>query len=146
MAEVLQCVLLLERVIYDLSQLQDRRFLTSYDSESFLTNIELAYRKQIVIELLDELSTEEREGIDLVSQCLCVIRLIQLSTLLSEVSLSSTAVVCYTSEVDCPLYEIPEVRYEVLMRKYIHCSSICQSYGCFYQYCEEKNVRCPHSY
>ncbi|XP_019853028.1 PREDICTED: uncharacterized protein LOC109582628 [Amphimedon queenslandica] len=115
MAKVRQCVSLLERVIYDLSQLQDRRFLTSYDLESFLTNIELAYRELVAIELLDELSAEQREGIDLVRQCLCVIRQIQLSTQLSEVSSSPTAVVCYTGEVGRPRYEIPEDTLEMLI-------------------------------
>lgn len=71
MADLHQCVLLLERVIRDLSQLQDRRFLTTYSLDSFLNNVELAYRELVALELIDELSVEQREGIDLVRQCLC---------------------------------------------------------------------------
>ena len=65
MADLHQCVLLLERVIHDLSQLQDRHFLTTYSLDS-LNNVELAYRELVALELIDELSVEQREGIDLV--------------------------------------------------------------------------------
>ena len=115
MADLHQCVLLLERVIHDLSQLQDRRFLTTYSLDSFLNNVELAYRELVALELIDELSVEQREGIDLVRQCLYVIRQLQLSFQLSEVSSSPTVVMSHTGAIGHPRYEVPEGSSEMLI-------------------------------
>lgn len=114
MADLHQCVLLLERVIHDLSQLQDCRFLTTYSLDS-LNNVELAYRELVALELIDELSVEQREGIDLVRQCLFFIRQLQLSFQLSEVSSSPTVVMSHTGAIGRPRYEVPEGSLEMLI-------------------------------
>ena len=103
MADLHQCVLLLQRVLHDLSQLQDRRFLTTYSLDS-LNNIELAYRELVALDLIDELSVEQREGIDLVRRYLYVIRQLQLSFQLSEVSSSPTVVIVSRSQTP-PLFD-----------------------------------------
>ena len=112
MADLHQCVLLLERVIHDLSQLQDHRFVTTYSLDS-LNDVKLAYRELVALELIDEMSVEQREGIDLVRRCLYVIRQLQLSFQLSEVSSLPTVVMSDTGAIGRPRYEVPEVSLEI---------------------------------
>ena len=114
MSDLHQCVLLLERVIHDLSQLQDHCFVTTYSLDS-LNDVKLAYRELVALELIDELSVEQREGIDLVHRCLYVIRQLQLSFQVSEVSSLPTVVMSDTGTIGRPRYEVPEGSLEILI-------------------------------
>ena len=109
MAEVSQCVSLLERVIRNI---QRGSFLTRDSIEFFLISIEL---ELVALELTGELSTQEKEGTDIVRQCLYLIRQLQLTTQQSEVCTPSTVVVIHTGSVGRPRYEIPEESLEMLI-------------------------------
>ena len=108
-------VSLLERVIADLVQAQDGRFLTRNNIELFLVSVELAYRELAVLELTNQLSTEQKEAVNIVRQCLHLIRQLQLLTEVSQLHTPSVVVAVAAGAVGRPRHKIPEDSLEMLL-------------------------------
>ena len=71
--------------------------------------MEIAYRELVVLDLTEELSSVQKEGVEIVRSCLCTLRSMEEFTELSEVSERPQIVLAsHTGVVGRPKYIIPE--------------------------------------
>ncbi len=100
------CLALLQRVSHDLIRFNDGRNMPPSLLDSLIVSLEIAYRELIVLDLTEELSLAQKEGVDIVRSCLITLREVHEFNLFSENP--PITLVSRIGIVGRPRYEIPE--------------------------------------
>ncbi len=102
------CVRMLQRVLTDLTPFNDGRCISDSALDSLVFCLETAYRELLVLDLTEELSPDQMEGLEIVRSCLGIVRAMQRLSQSLVSRRSSRAVCTHTGAVGRPRYEIPE--------------------------------------
>ena len=71
------CVALLQRAIHHLIPFSDGRHVPHSVLDSLIVSLEIAYRELVVLDLTEELSSVQTEGVEIVRSCLFTLRSIE---------------------------------------------------------------------
>ena len=112
MAEVFHCLGLIRSVLLDVVRYQDGRRIPGNVLDYYLISLELAYR-ELVLDLTEILTEEQKEAVDIIRQCLVTTKEIQRLNQLSECC--GTAAVIQSGVVGRPMYHISEQSLEFLL-------------------------------
>ena len=100
------CIDLLRRALHNLTPFSDGRCISKCVVDSLAVSLEIAYRELIILDLTEELSSFQKEGVENVRFCLKTVREIQRLNQLSGSKRPSRALCVHTGAVGRPRYEI----------------------------------------
>ena len=103
------CINLLQRAFHNLTPLRDGHCISHSVLDSLTVSLEIVYRELVVLELTDELSSVQKDGVEIVRSCLNTIRGMQRLNQLSGSRRPPRALCIPTGAVGQPKYEISEL-------------------------------------